>query len=112
MKTMRPVVHFEIPVDEHGRAKTFYSSVFAWDLQEMPVDEDVYVLATTSPVDENYMHTEKGAINGGIFKRSPELQHPIITIDVSSIDEFLKKIEAAGGEVVVPKGEVPEMQLD
>lgn len=106
---MKPVVHFEIPVDEQNRAKSFYKSVFEWDLQEMPGGDEVYTFAITSPVDENYEHKEKGAINGGIFQRNEDIQHPVITIGVSSIDLFMKKIEAAGGEVVVPKGEVPEM---
>jgi len=109
MSNMQPVVHFEIPVDEQKRAKSFYRSVFEWDLQEMPGGDEVYTFAITSPVDENYEHKEKGAINGGIFQRSGELQNPVITIGVSSIDEFVKKIEAAGGEMVVPKGEVPDM---
>lgn len=109
MSKMKPVVHFEIPIDEQERAKKFYSSVFEWDLQEMPFQDDVYIFATTSPVDENYMHKEKGAINGGIFKRSKELPNPIITIGVPSIDDFAEKIESAGGKVIVPKGEVPDM---
>ena len=29
---MRKVVHFEIPADDLDRAKSFYSSVFGWDL--------------------------------------------------------------------------------
>ena len=109
MSTMKPVVHFEIPVDERDRAKKFYSSVFEWSMQEMPFQDDVYIFAITSPVDENYMLQEKGAINGGMFKRDGDLKNPIITIGVSSIDEFVEKIEAAGGKIIVPKGEVPDM---
>jgi predicted enzyme related to lactoylglutathione lyase len=37
------------------------------------------------------------------------LPNPIIVISVPSIDEHIPKIEAAGGKLVVPKGEVPEM---
>jgi uncharacterized protein len=109
MNKMKPVVHFEIPADEQARAKKFYTSVFEWDMQDMPYQDDVYTFAITSPVDENYMYKEKGAINGGMFKRSPELQNPVITIGVPSIDEYAEKIEAAGGKLIVPKGEVPDM---
>lgn len=109
MNKMQPVVHFEIPVDDHKRAKTFYSSVFGWDLQEMPGGDEPYTFAITSPIDDNYEHKEKGAINGGIFQRIKEIPNPVITIGVSSIDEFIKKIEHAGCKVVVPKGEVPDM---
>lgn len=106
---MKPVVHFEIPVDERERAVKFYSSVFEWSIQEMPFQDDVYTFAITTPVDEHNMYEEKGAINGGLFKRDKDLQNPVITIGVPSIDEFVKKIEAAGGKIIVPKGEVPDM---
>ncbi len=106
---MKPVVHFEIPVDEHGRAKSFYTSVFDWQLHDMPVEDDVYTFAITTPVDEDFQHTETGAINGGFIRRSPDLKSPVITIGVSSIDDIAEKIEAAGGLMVVPKGEVPDM---
>jgi hypothetical protein len=33
----------------------------------------------------------------------------VITIGVDSIDQHVPRIEAAGGTLVVPKGEVPEM---
>ncbi len=108
---MNKVVHFEIPTDDHPRAKRFYGEVFGWQLQDMPTGADVYTFAITSEVDENYQHKESGAINGGMFQRSPQLpiSNPVITIGVDSIDEHVGKIEAAGGSVVVPKGEVPEM---
>ena len=106
---MRPVVHFEIPVEEQERARKFYSSVFDWGFDEMPYEGDVYTFAITSPVDENFEYKEKGAINGGMFKRYDDLKNPVITIGVPSIDEYIKKIEASGGKVIVPKGEVPDM---
>lgn len=106
---MNKVVHFEIPADDRERVKKFYSEVFDWGLDDFPMPDDVYTMATTSPVDENMMHLEKGAINGGIFTRSAEVPTPIITIDVPSIDEYTEKIEAAGGSIAVPKGEVPDM---
>lgn len=108
---MNKVVHFEIPTDDHPRAKRFYGEVFGWQLQDMPAGADVYTFAITSEIDENYQHKEVGAINGGLFPRNAELpvSNPVITIGVDSIDEHIRKIEAAGGTLVVPKGEVPEM---
>jgi len=108
---MNKVVHFEIPTGDHPRAKQFYGDVFGWQLQDMPIGDDVYTMAITSPIDENFMHRESGAINGGMFKRNAELpvSSPVITIGVESIDEHVGRIEAAGGTMVVPKGEVPDM---
>src|SRR3989344_191244 len=104
---MNKVVHFEIPSDDRGRVKKFYGEVFGWDIADMPYNGDeVYTTATTSPVDENWMHKEKGAINGALVDRNDTVSTPIVTIEVESIDEHIKKIEAAGGTVVTPKGAV------
>ena len=37
---MGKVVHFEIPTDDLERAKTFYGSVFGWQLQTMNMGEE------------------------------------------------------------------------
>lgn len=108
---MDKVVHFEIPTDNLDRAKKFYSSIFGWELQDFQFAEGMtYTGVRTVPVDEKtYMPKEPGAINGGMTKRTKDVSAPIITIHVSSIDEYLKKIEAAGGKAVMPKQEVPDM---
>jgi len=108
---MNKVVHFEIPVDDLERAKEFYRSVFGWQMLDwqMPSGE-VYTGARSIPVDEKTLKPkEPGAINGGLVKRSTDVPHPILTLEVDSIEEYVKKVEAAGGETVSPKGEVPGM---
>ena len=55
------------------------------------------------------MPTEPGAINGGMMKRSADTPSPVLTIGVDSIDDSMKKIEAAGGSVVQPRTEIPDM---
>ena len=46
---MRGVVHFEIPADDLDRAKTFYGSVFGWQISTMPMGDGVdYTGATTT----------------------------------------------------------------
>jgi len=108
---MNKVVHFEIPVDDLARAKRFYSTIFGWEIIDWPMPGGVtYTGVRTVPIDEKtFIPKEPGAINGGMTKRSKEVPAPIITISVSSIDEYVKKIEAAGGKAVMPKGEVPDM---
>jgi len=108
---MNKVIHFEIPVDDLARAKKFYSSIFGWEIIDWPMPGGVtYTSVRTVPVDEKtFMPKEPGAINGGMTQRSKEVPTPIITISVGSIDEYVKKIEAAGGKRVMPKAEVPDM---
>lgn len=108
---MNKVVHFEIPADDKERMKKFYSGVFEWQVRddEMPGGV-IYTSAVTTPTDETtFTPKEPGSINGALIDRDEKLKSPIITIDVDSIDEYLKKIEAAGGKKVSEKGEVPGM---
>jgi len=105
---MDKVVHFEIPTDDLERAKSFYGSVFDWNLQTL--DEMNYTIAMTTPVDEQtQMPTEPGGINGGMMKRSADTPSPVLTIGVESIDDSMKQVEAAGGAVVQPRTEIPGM---
>jgi len=68
-----------------------------------------YTTMTTVAVGENMLPTEPGAINGGLMKRSSDIASPVITVGVDSIDDALKRIEAAGGSVLQPRQEVPGM---
>jgi predicted enzyme related to lactoylglutathione lyase len=104
---MRSVVHFEIPADDVARAKEFYRSVFDWQVQDMP-DMDYTILRTTE-VDENQMPTTAGAINGGLMRRNQDTPAPVLTVDVESIDQALKHVQAAGGRVVRERTEIPGM---
>jgi predicted enzyme related to lactoylglutathione lyase len=106
---MRKVVHFEIPADDVARAKSFYGSVFDWDLNTMQMEEGEYTIATTTPVDDSMMPTEPGGINGGLMERSDLTPSPVITIDVDDIDRSLKDVEAAGGSTVTPRTPIPGM---
>ena len=108
---MDPIVHFELPVDDMARAKKFYGSIFGWNLSDFPMpDGSTYVGVHTTPIDEKTrMPLKTGAINGGIVKRSKETLHPIFAINVSSVDDYVKKIEKSGGSVAVPKKEIMGM---
>jgi predicted enzyme related to lactoylglutathione lyase len=107
---MDKVVHFEIPIDDEGRAKSFYGAAFGWDLQTMDMGEgNNYTIAMTVPVDDKQQPTEAGAINGGLMSRTSDTPVPVITIGVDSIDDSLKKVEAEGGSTITPRTPIPEM---
>jgi len=99
---MNKVVHFEIPFDDSERAQKFYKDVFGWQINKFPGMD--YYIATTAETDQNAMiPKEPGAINGGLVKKDPTGENPMIVIDVTSIDEHIKKIEQAGGKTIMPK---------
>lgn len=105
---MRKVVHFEIPADDVERAKQFYGSIFGWQLQDMPAMG--YTIVQTTDVDEQtQLPTAPGAINGGMMQRTADTPAPVLTIDVDSVDDALKQVESAGGSVVRPRTEIPDM---
>lgn len=104
---MNKVVHFELPFDDKPRAKDFYSQIFGWQIDEMP--EIPYTSVMTTPTDESMKPTTPGSINGALVERGEDAPAPVITIGVDSIDEYIKKVEAAGGKQIGTKGEVPEM---
>ena len=110
---MNKVVHFEIPAEDVERAQEFYKKVFGWDVEkagEMP-----YWIAKTVECDENNMPKEMGAINGGILKKDevndPGSSNPVIVIKVNNIEEYSKKIEDAGGTIVLAARTVMDMGL-
>ena len=100
---MDKVVHFEIPADDLARAKQFYGTIFGWQLQDMPMPGGrTYTSVRTVPVDDRQLPKEPGAINGGMMQRSKDVRSPVIAINVSSVEAYLKKIVAAGGKIVTP----------
>lgn len=97
---MNKVSHFHIPVNDIDRAKTFYSNIFGWKITET---DKHFKMVTTTPVDKSGMPKEIGGINGAFFIRETPEDHTSIVIRVSSIDEYLKKLEGAGCKIVTKK---------
>jgi len=93
------VVHFEIDAKKPDRAIKFYEKVFSWKIKkwEGPVE---YYLITTGK------ESEPG-IDGGLSRRTESEPSTVNTIDVPSVDEFIKKVEASGGTIIRPKMAVP-----
>lgn len=103
------VVHFEIPFDDGDRARGFYSEAFGW--QMVPLPEMSYTIVMTGPSDPETGPTEPGFINGGMIERSEEFpgKAPNLVIDVPSVDDALRKVEAAGGRAITERMPVGDM---
>ena len=90
------VVHFEIPVDDGGRAVAFYRQAFGWDL------------AQWDPME--YWMTEAGegeGIGGALTKRSEDNPALMFYIAVDDIDAALAAIEGAGGRRLTERMPIP-----
>ena len=92
-----PICHFEIPVDELERAKKFYQDIFSWQITD------------TGQGGYHLIQTGEGELGGGMMKRVVPEQRPVLYALVESVDEYSKKIQQAGGTIVVPKMAVPTM---
>ena len=96
----RPVVHWELWSKEPGKIADFYEKVFDWKIQHIP--------------DINYRMVETGGdggINGGIMQpqEGPWPGNMAFYIDVDDLEAYNEKILAAGGTVIVPRMEVPNV---
>jgi predicted enzyme related to lactoylglutathione lyase len=96
---MPRVVHFEIDAAKPERAVNFYEKVFGWKLTkwEGPIE---YWLISTGKENE-------AGIDGGLARRTESEPSTVNTIDVPSVDEFVKKVERNGGSIIRPKMAVP-----
>lgn len=108
---MDKVVHFEIPADDVARAQKFYSTIFGWQINKVQTPGMEYYMVSTVACDKKGMPKEAGAINGGMMKRNMKGETPVVVINVPSLDNYLKKIKKAGGEIVLPKQAVGDMGL-
>lgn len=98
---MDPVVHFEIPFEDRERICRFYEQAFGWELQRLGPEMGHYVVATTAKSDVK-AGSPAGAINGGFYERKPDWpgQVPSVVIGVQDVRAAMKRIQAAGGEVL------------
>ena len=97
---MPRIIHFEIYADDVARASKFYSELFGWEISKWdgPPQMDYRLLATG---------TEGPDIDGGITRRPPHGMAGVNYVDVESIEEYLDKVQAAGGQVLQTKIPIP-----
>ncbi len=105
---MNPVVHFEMPYDNHERMARFYESAFGWRMKMLGEEMGDYVLATTTETDESGPK-RPGAINGGFYPKNPDwpAQYPSVVIAVEDVRESIKKVKDAGGKVLGEPMDIP-----
>lgn len=101
---MGRVVHFEIHADNPERAASFYRSVFDWEIQKWDGPADYWLIETGSP--------ETIGINGAIMQRMGPINGDsviayVCTIDVTSLDDSMKKAMEAGATIALDKMPVP-----
>jgi predicted enzyme related to lactoylglutathione lyase len=94
------VVHFEIPIDEPERAKTFYRQVFGWNIAQWDAMEYWTVSAGE----------EKGpGSDGALAPRKDAPEGVVVYVNVNNIDQAMERIRQAGGTLMTEKMPVPTL---
>jgi predicted enzyme related to lactoylglutathione lyase len=93
------VVHLEIPADDTGRARQFWSELFGieWQSPDMPVEYHMF-------------GDQKEGYGGGLYPRqSAEDDQLRVYFETDDIDSTLDKVRQIGGTVDEEKQPVPAM---
>lgn len=94
-----------MPAEDMGRMKKFYEAAFGWETNQLGPEMGDYVVVMTSESDPNDPAggpKKPGMINGGFYKKTddPLSNYPSVVISVDDINEAMKKIKDAGGQVI------------
>ena len=101
-KVPASLVWFEIPADNVGRARKFYSRLFGWKITKFPgAGARDYWHIDTGGADD----TPDGALKGRRHSGEPIVNY----VSVDSVAEFSKRIEKLGGKICLEKTAVPQM---
>jgi len=101
---MNRVVHFEIHAEDPARAITFYSGLFGWKFTKWGESVEYWAVETGPK-------TEPG-IDGGLLPRRGIVDGQaviayICTIEINDLDEIMKKAQAMGATIVLPRMAIP-----
>ncbi|HZD43061.1 MAG TPA: VOC family protein, partial [Methanomicrobiales archaeon] len=94
------VVYFEIAAEIPERAVKFYREAFGWTIEEEKGPLQGWQITTGPEEEQGIDGTIRWSVGGEPF-------HTIVTIEVPSVDETLKKITVAGGKMLQPKVALP-----
>lgn len=100
---MKPT-YFDLTVRSVPDARRFFEQVFAWRFRQFPMPYEYYRIEAGPP--------DEPGIDGGIgeLKDSPiagDRPTTQVTIPVTNLDEYIARVNAAGGRVVEPKLPIP-----
>ena len=87
---------FELGTSDQNAAKNFYTSLFGWGVNDMPMGPDMFYS----------MFTLNGRMPGAAYKLMPDMvqagvpPHWALYIAADNVDETTAKVTAAGGTVI------------
>jgi predicted enzyme related to lactoylglutathione lyase len=97
---MATIVHFDLPVDDPGRAMAFYRELFGWKF-EQPEGMEEYYLIETAGIDGS------PGPGGGLGRRGAPDQRIMNYFGVADLDASLARVAELGGAITLPRTTVP-----
>lgn len=91
------ITHIDIPVSDHRKASAFYSTLFGWQISEIPGFEGYPM-----------WQAPNGVSGGGLAPRGETFTSPRSYVEVDSIEDVLAQVTELGGEVVMEKSPIDE----
>jgi predicted enzyme related to lactoylglutathione lyase len=95
-----PFVHVELNTNDVAKAKSFFSKLFDWKMEDMPVDGGTYTIINVGE-----------GTGGGLMKHpmpgAPSMWLAYVLVD--DIDAATRKVKELGGTVMKDKTEVMGM---
>lgn len=104
-----PVIHFEVPVRKAKilKVRRFYEDIFGWKIEKAK-GMDYWMVQTEKTNPKTGAMAKRNMINGGLSKKTWQ-KGPIIYLQVKSVKNHIKKVEARGGKLVTPYQPIPNM---
>lgn len=96
--------HIDVISGDHDRARRFYGTVFGWSFEDIP--GAAYVTVRTS---ENGIESGIGGVAQAIGLAQAVPNGVVPYILAPDIDATIAAVEAAGGEIVLPRTDVKGM---
>ena len=95
-----PFVHVELNTNDVAKAKSFFSKLFDWKMEDMPMDGGTYTIINVGE-----------GTGGGLMKHpmpgAPSMWLAYVLVD--DIDAATRKVKELGGTVMKDKTEVMGM---
>jgi predicted enzyme related to lactoylglutathione lyase len=98
-RAMPRVIHFELPSTNLAASRKFYENVFGWTLTKWEGPTEYWLVSTGE--------ADKPGINGALGGAANDMKGTVNTVDVDDLDEAIRKAETNGGQVIMPKNEIP-----
>ncbi|MFY4775108.1 VOC family protein [Metabacillus sp. RGM 3146] len=98
---MNRVLRFDFQVPNPEKAIEFYSNSFGWKFEKIPGPQDYWFITSGEK--------DSPGIDGGLMKSPDGASRTTNSIEVPSVEEYMKKVEENGGKIVVPKTAIAGM---